>query len=85
MILNGLVNDFLFCLACLFVFSTSSPTFQVSGHRFSGSSVELLAKCGRRHDDGKAEGKWIKTVGLGGSGHVHKSRNHRHEKLGAQI
>ena len=25
-----------FCLACLFVFVTSSPTFQVSGHRFFG-------------------------------------------------
>ena len=35
-----------FCLPCLFVFVASSPTFQVSGHRFSGSSVELLANCG---------------------------------------
>ena len=48
-----------FCLACLFVFVTSSPTFQVSGHRFSGSSVELLANSGRRHGGGKAESKWI--------------------------
>ena len=43
-----------FCLACLFVFVTSSPTFQVSG-----SSVELLANCGRRHGGGNAEGNWI--------------------------
>ena len=44
------------CLARLFVFVTSSPTFQVSGHRFSGSLVELLANCGRRHGGGNAEG-----------------------------
>ena len=33
-----------FCLACLFVFVTSSPTVQVSGHRFFGvvSVVEIL-------------------------------------------
>ena len=47
-----------FCLACLFVFVTSSPTFQVSGHRFPGSSIELLANCGRRHGGGNAEGNW---------------------------
>ena len=52
-----------FCLACLFVFVTSSPTFQVSGHRFSGSSVELLANCGRWHGGGNAEGKWITLIG----------------------
>ena len=49
-----------FCLACLFVFVTSSPTFQVSGHRFSGSSVGLLANCGRRHGGWNADGNWNK-------------------------
>ena len=66
-----------FCLACLFVFVTSSPTFQVSGHRFSGSSVELLANCGRRHGGGNAEGKWI--ISFGSRGDVRKSANHEHD------
>ena len=48
-----------FCLACLFVFVTSSLTFQVSGHRFFGVVSRVLANCGRRHGGGKTEGKWI--------------------------
>ena len=51
-----------FCRACLFVFVTSSPTFQVLTIDFSGSSVELLANCGRRHGGGYAEGKWITLI-----------------------
>ena len=50
-----------FCLACLFVFVTSSPTSQVSGHRFSGSAVEWLANCGPRHGGGTAGGNWDKA------------------------
>ena len=41
-----------FCLACLFVFVTSSPTFQVSGHRIFGvaSIVEILARAHTQND-----------------------------------
>ena len=33
-----------FCLACLFVFVTSSPTSQVSGHRFSGIVSRVISE-----------------------------------------
>ena len=33
-----------FCLACLFVFVTSSPTFQVSGHRFFGVVSRVISE-----------------------------------------
>ena len=33
-----------FCLACLFVFVTSSPTFQVSGHRFFGVVNRVISE-----------------------------------------
>ena len=33
-----------FCLACLFVFVTSSPTFQVSGHRFFGIVSRIISE-----------------------------------------
>ena len=33
-----------FCLACLFVFVTSSPTSQVSGHRFFGIGSRVISE-----------------------------------------
>ena len=33
-----------FCLACLFVFVTSSPTFQLSGHRFFGVVSRVISE-----------------------------------------
>ena len=34
----------IFCLACLFVFVTSSPTFQDSGHRFVGVVSRVISE-----------------------------------------
>ena len=48
-----------FCLACLFVLLPRALLFKFLAIDFSGSSVELLANCGRRHGGGNAEGKWI--------------------------
>ena len=57
-----------FCLACLFVFVTSSPTFQVSGHRFFGVVSRVISElrstarwqeCRRQGDNYGMDGRSI--------------------------